>query len=328
MSLESSDFVRRFHGALLIDKPAGISSFGIIEQIQKTMRARWGWKRSELPKMGHGGTLDPFATGLIVLGVGRGVKLSRYFLGSEKTYEGVFKFGETTASGDPTNEVTERCEQLPESRERLQILASQLCAQDYLQTPPMHSAKKVDGKRLYELARQGLEVEREARACRLTNFEIGALEGVHATFKVSCSSGTYIRTLAQDLGRLAGSLGMLESLRRTASGNFEVQDARPLSEILEIVGSGDWESLLVSRAFVPFREVMLRYPHAMATVTEAQMIRRGRQEALDGILSRSRDAQSRAPFLAIFEETAGSLVAVARKENHLWNLERVFSEEA
>src|SRR5512140_1273341 len=130
------------NGALFINKHECISSFGIIELLQKQIREQSGLKRRDLPKLGHGGTLDPFATGLLVVLVGRGVKLARYFLGSTKTYEAVIHFGKTTIPGDPTEPISETSSILPESLEQLQDLAQRLTRQPYLQTPPMHSAKK------------------------------------------------------------------------------------------------------------------------------------------------------------------------------------------
>src|SRR3954462_4957355 len=162
------------HGALLVDKHAGISSFGVIELLQRELCNHWGVRRKELPKIGHGGTLDPFATGLLVICVGRGVKLARYFLGSDKGYEGVIRFGETTVPGDPTAPISETSPNLPTSLEDLRAMAAKLTLQPYLQTPPMHSAKKKDGRPLYELARLGIEVERDPKLCTLRTFEISS----------------------------------------------------------------------------------------------------------------------------------------------------------
>src|SRR4051812_5939989 len=209
------------HGALLVDKHAGVTSFGVIEMLQKELCNHWGVRRKELPKIGHGGTLDPFATGMLVICVGRAVKLARYFLGSDKGYEGIIRFGETTVPGDPTAPISATTLNLPASDAlpALRDLAGKLTAQPYLQTPPMHSAKKKDGRPLYELARQGIEVERDPKLCHLRAFEISSYEPSRAAFSLSCSTGTYVRTLAQDYGKMLGSLALLESLRRVASGS-------------------------------------------------------------------------------------------------------------
>src|SRR5690348_4657881 len=138
------------NGAFLVHKGQGISSFGVIEKIQRFLIEKLQVKKRDLPKMGHGGTLDPFATGLLVVLVGRGVKLARYFLGSHKVYEGVIHFGKTTIPGDPTDPISETSSVIP-TLKQIQVLAHQLTLQPYLQTPPMHSAKKQNGKPLYEL---------------------------------------------------------------------------------------------------------------------------------------------------------------------------------
>src|SRR5690349_10776293 len=143
-------------GALLVNKHAGLSSFGILELLQRQqMNKDPKLRKALLPKMGHGGTLDPFATGLLVVLVGQGVKLARYFLGADKEYQGVIRFGETTLSGDNTDPISETSHQLPPSLESLQAVAFQFTLEPYLQIPPMFSAKKKGGTPLYHLARAG-----------------------------------------------------------------------------------------------------------------------------------------------------------------------------
>ena len=214
-------------GAFLVNKPRGISSFGVIEIFQKyfqdefTNKNGTRPKRKHLPKFGHGGTLDPFATGLLIVLVGRGVKLARYFLGSEKGYESVIRFGQATIPGDPTSPISETSGVLPDSIEQIQEAANKFCEQEYLQIPPMHSAKKRNGVPLYELARQGIEVERKPKSCQLYRFHISAFESPTAKFELQCSSGTYVRTLAQDLGKSLHTVAMLDSLHRTCSGIFQ-----------------------------------------------------------------------------------------------------------
>ncbi|MGK5088703.1 tRNA pseudouridine(55) synthase, partial [Bdellovibrionota bacterium FG-2] len=127
------------NGALLIRKEPGLSSFGVVDALKSQLIQIRKIKPKDLPKLGHGGTLDPFATGLLIVCVGRGVKLARYFLGSRKEYEGLMKFGETTIPGDPTAPISERTDHIPESIEPLQDLARRLTMQPYLQIPPMHS---------------------------------------------------------------------------------------------------------------------------------------------------------------------------------------------
>src|SRR6476620_11722098 len=187
------------NGALLVHKHPGLTSFGIIELLQKSLRSQTGLKRKELPKMGHGGTLDPFASGLLVVLVGQSVKLARYFLGSQKEYEAVIRFGETTLSGDPTCPISDTSSIIPGDLHSIQEAAHSFTLSPYFQVPPMHSAKKQNGIALYELARQGIEVERKPQLCQILEFQIQNYELPKASCKVQCSSGTYIRVLAQDL---------------------------------------------------------------------------------------------------------------------------------
>lgn len=307
------------NGALLVNKHAGVSSFGIIEILEKQFRAAYGIKRSELPKLGHGGTLDPFATGLLVVCVGRAVKLARYFLGSTKTYTARIRFGETTASGDVTDAVTERTERVPSSLEELQNLARELTKQPYLQTPPMHSAKKRDGKPLYELARQGIEVAREPKLCHLHEFAVESYEKPHARIHVRCSAGTYIRTLAQDYGRLLGTLGMLEELNRTGSGEFSLERALTTDEIgRALTESRPWDQL---PCWVPFDRMLESHARAEATPQEAQSLFQGKQAVLFGILKRAEIPESET-LLPLYSRSR--LIAIARKTDGAWALERVF----
>lgn len=320
------------NGAFLINKHAGVSSFGVIELLKGVAMRKYGCKHRELPqelqKMGHGGTLDPFATGLLVVCVGRGVKLSRYFLGSVKGYDATFRFGETTLPGDPTAEVTERCERLPASRESLQNLADRFSAQPYLQTPPMFSAKKKDGKPLYELAREGIEIEREPKLCHLYDFRFTEYRSPEAKASVSCSSGTYIRTLAQDFARFFETVGMLTTLHRTRSGAFRVEQAMSVDEIEKsVIQDGTaWESL---PCFVPFDKLLADYPRADATDDESTSLIQGRQNVLFSILQRVSPTEVKpgeahhSDAVAIYSK--GRLLAIARQENSVWGLERVFS---
>lgn len=324
---------RELDGALLINKHAGISSFGLIELLQRQLLAKGGLKRKDLPKIGHGGTLDPFATGLVVVLVGRSVKLARYFLGATKAYEGLIKFGETTVPGDPTSPVTESSLILPDSLAALQDLAHRLTLQPYSQTPPMHSAKKQNGRPLYELARQGIEVEREPKLCQLYDFQIQSYEAPTAQFSLRCSSGTYVRTLAQDLGRLMGTVALLSTLNRTSSGIFNVKNAWTIDQIEEeTINSSKpekkWNEL---PCWVPFDQLLAGYERAEATAAEREEIHQGKQNALFNILKRvtspEHRSSSKKDCVAIY--CADSLFAIARKGEDekmpdVWSIERVF----
>ncbi len=256
------DWLDRFHGFLLVDKPEGITSQDAITRLQHALVERSGGrlKKRDLPSMGHGGTLDPFATGLLVVAVGDGVKLTRYLLGSDKSYAAEIAFGARTASGDRTNEVVERTDRLPRDGEALVRAAAGFLAAPYLQTPPMYSAKKIEGVPLYELARKGLTVERTAIPCTVREFAIestgesptGGIASARA--RATVSSGTFIRTLAEDLAVRAESLAHLTSLRRLASGRLSLDRALPLSAFAEALGENRaWSDL---PCFIPFHRAM------------------------------------------------------------------------
>lgn len=319
------------NGALIIQKHAGVSSFGIIEDLQRQLMDARGMKKRDLPKLGHGGTLDPFATGLLAVCSGRAVKLARYFLGATKTYTGTIRFGETTVPGDPTDPISERSDVFPSSLEEIRAMAEKFASQPYLQTPPMHSAKKQDGKPLYELARQGIEVEREPKLCHLYRFEILTYEKPHATFRVVCSSGTYIRTLAQDFGRLLGTVAMLDTLHRSGVGALTDGNAWTVEQVGEAIRAGkNWDEL---PCWVPFDQLLEGYPQAQATSEEAEALFQGRQGVLFNILKRAegRPVESiptvtgQDSCIMIYQDR--SLVAVSRRVETGWELERVFLPE-
>lgn len=316
MAVSSADA----HGALLIRKPVGVSSFGAVDVLQKAL----GLKRADRPKMGHGGTLDPFATGLLVICVGRGVKLARYFLGSKKTYTATARLGQATPSGDPTLPVHERSERMPASLAQIQAAADAMRATPYLQTPPMFSAKKKDGVPLYELAREGLEVERQPKRCELHRFEVREFSAPDVRFEVVCSAGTYIRTLAQDLAARLGTLAHLTQLERTASGRFSLKDAWELEDVVQKTREGvAWTSL---SCWVPFNAMLEGFEKAEISAEEQTALIQGRQQVLRTIVARHPSLSSGSAELATLY-FGPELLAIARRENGSWGLERVFLPE-
>ena len=211
-------------GALLVDKPAGPTSHDVVDAI----RRRFGIK-----KVGHCGTLDPGATGLLIIVLGRGTKLSERLMGDDKVYEGTIKFGEATDSYDADGELTAS---LPVPLLTLEQLNEEAATYigDQMQVPPMVSAIKKDGVPLYKLARKGVEVEREPRLIHIYNFRFTEYAEPQGKFRVACTKGTYIRSLAHDLGQKVGCGAHLTALRRSASGKFDVTDAKPLDDILKL----------------------------------------------------------------------------------------------
>jgi tRNA pseudouridine55 synthase len=209
---------------LLIDKPAGPTSHDVVAAIRR---------RFELKKVGHCGTLDPNATGLLIIVLGRATKLSERLMGDDKVYEGTIKFGETTASHDADGEITATRPVPPLTLEQLNAEAAGYVG-DLMQTPPMVSAIKKDGVPLYKLARQGIEIERVPRLVHIYHFRFTTCAPPLGEFCVACTKGTYIRSLAHDLGEKLGCGAHLTTLRRTASGKFDVAQALTLKAVLKL----------------------------------------------------------------------------------------------
>ena len=211
-------------GAVLIDKPSGPTSHDIVDEIRARFR---------LKKVGHCGTLDPNATGLMIVLLGRGTKLSEKLMSDDKVYSGWIKFGETTNSYDADGEVLETKPVPPLTVDQLNEATENFLG-DQMQTPPMVSAVKVAGVPLYKLARKGVEVERKARLIHIYNFRFTQYEEPFGFFCVGCTKGTYVRSLAHELGQKLGCGAHLATLRRTASGKFDVADAIQYEEALKL----------------------------------------------------------------------------------------------
>jgi len=321
--MSSLGWLTQFHGFLLLDKPAGITSQDVITLMQRMLIARSGTpptiKKRDLPRMGHGGTLDPFATGVLVIAVGNGTKLARYLTDSEKTYEAEVSFGSRTSSGDLTNEVIERTEALPESRAALEAAASSFLGGEYIQLPPMYSAKKIEGTPLYELARKGLEVDRASVSCQVKEFKVLGVDSAEKPTKAEIlarvSAGTYIRTLAEDFAKRAGSLAHLTRLRRTAAGPFKIENAIPLAELEK---AENWMQL--SKAFTPFHLCLReKIPSLEITDAESMTIIHGLKSVIESLEPRLPTDSNRT---ALYHH--GELRAVFARGDEGWDFERVF----
>jgi tRNA pseudouridine55 synthase len=214
-------------GALLIDKPSGPTSHDIVH----ALRRQFGLK-----KVGHAGTLDPAATGLLILLLGRGTKLSERLMSDDKVYAGKIKFGETTNSHDADGEIFSSLPVPPLTLEELNAAAEEFLG-DQMQTPPMVSAVKQGGVPLYKLARKGLEVPREPRLIHIYSFRFSHYEEPLGDFRIACTKGTYVRTLAHELGQKLACGAHLHSLRRIASGKYDVADAVPFEDALKLTRS-------------------------------------------------------------------------------------------
>ena len=211
-------------GAILIDKPAGPTSHDVVDAIRRQFQFK---------KVGHCGTLDPNATGLLIIVLGRGTKLSEKLMSSDKVYEGTIKFGETTDSYDADGELTASLPVPPTTLDELNQLAATFVG-DQMQMPPMVSAVKKGGVPLYKLARKGIEVERAARLIHVYNFRFSDYHEPFGRFRVACTKVTYVRSLAHELGQKLGCGAHLATLRRTASGKFDVADSIEFETALDL----------------------------------------------------------------------------------------------
>jgi len=215
-------------GAILIDKPVGPTSHDVVDAIRR---------RFQIKKVGHCGTLDPNATGLLIIVLGRGTKLSEKLMGDDKVYEGTIKFGETTDSYDTDGEITASLPVPLLTLEQLNEEAAKFIG-DQMQMPPMVSAIKKNGVPLYKLARKGIEVEREPRLIHIYNFRFTEYAEPLGKFRVACTKGTYVRSIAHDLGQKLGCGAHLTTLRRSVSGKFDVADATKFDDIMNLTAAG------------------------------------------------------------------------------------------
>ena len=206
------------HGLAIIDKPAGVTSHDVVNQMRKILGER---------RIGHAGTLDPDATGVLLVGVGYVTRLMQFLSGMDKTYEAEVVFGVETNTLDSAGQVTARHDMTGITIEQVRNAALKLTG-DILQVPPMVSAIRVDGKRLHELAREGIEIERKPRPVTVRSFAVQPTDDpLVVRISVNVSSGTYVRTLAADLGTLLGGGSHLRKLRRTSVGDFTISESHP-----------------------------------------------------------------------------------------------------
>ena len=211
-----------FDGILLVDKPTGWTSHDVVAKIRSHFR---------LNKVGHGGTLDPMATGLLVLLIGRATKCSSTIMSGDKTYSGTIQLGRTTTTQDIEGEILNESD--PSAVTEKEIKKALLAfTGEIQQQPPMVSAIKKDGIALYKLARKGIEIERQTRTVHIQRFEITNFKNPFTDVVIECSKGTYVRTLAHDLGEALGCGGCLSALRRDASGPLHIDQAHTLNDIL------------------------------------------------------------------------------------------------
>jgi tRNA pseudouridine55 synthase len=248
-------------GVIVVDKPQGWTSHDVVAKARRIAQTR---------KVGHLGTLDPLATGVLPLVIGRATRLAQFYTRSDKIYEGMVRFGWSTDSydsdGTPTSEKTEP--QLDAARLESYL---ETFRGEFLQTPPAVSAKKVDGRRAYELARKSVPVALEPVKVHVYELTVLEVRGAEVRLRAHCSAGTYMRSIAHDLGQLAGCGAHLAELRRLASGEFEIAQARTVSQLEELAAS---ERLL--DALVPAAQLLTGFPTVFVDDLTATQIRNGR----------------------------------------------------
>lgn len=275
-------------GVLLVDKPEGMTSAGAIRSLKGSLGR---------VKVGHVGTLDPFASGLLPLCLGEATKIAGHLLLERKTYRGRIQLGRTTDTLDATGRVVESAA-VPELTSAAVEAVTRRFTGRQLQIPPMYSAIKRGGVPLYRLAREGIEVERAPREIEIAALVLRPVGATTLEFEVSCSKGTYVRVLAADLGRALGTVAHLEQLRRTRVGRFAVE-AAVLPETLCSSAVADWPIVSIGDALQELRQ----FPLASSAV---RTLRRGQQEPL-GDLPAGRPGET-----ALVLGGAGEVVAVVQ----------------
>lgn len=284
-------------GLLIVDKPSGATSADVVRVVKRVLRC----------KTGHLGTLDPFATGVLPLCLGEGTKLAPFLNEDDKEYEGVIRLGRSTDTGDVTGATIETAAVTPTTQIALDGIAQRFLGQQ-MQTPPMYSAIKREGVPLYKLARRGIEVERKARSIVISALSLILVDASGLRFHVASSKGTYVRVLAEDIARALGTVGHVESLRRTRFGCFGIAQAVALEEI----DSGSQRIIGLRDSLPGMREVVLD-PDA------AQRARGGYEPVLRSL------APGRQGEHAKLIDAYGDLVAVVVSEaSGSWRFARVF----
>lgn len=253
---------RAVHGILLLDKPTGMSSNAALQVVKRLFNAQ---------KAGHTGSLDPLATGLLPICLGEATKITSYLLDSDKKYQGTAKLGIRTNTADAEGDVLQT-RPVPILSDDTLEMALDSFRGEISQIPPMHSALKLNGKPLYELARQGIEVERKPR--NVTIFELQKLgfDKDELELFVHCSKGTYIRTLAEDLGEILECGAHLSALRRVAAGPFDIKQSITLEKLIELAeqGMGELDKLLL-----PMHVALADWPEINLTANSAYYVRQG-----------------------------------------------------
>lgn len=281
------------NGIIIIDKPLGRTSHDMVYEMRKV---------TGIKKIGHTGTLDPMATGVLPVCIGSATKMADMLTLSDKSYIAELVLGRTTDTQDADGKVLTECE-VNCSEEEIRCAVNSFVG-EIEQVPPMYSAIKQNGKKLYELARQGIEVERKPRKVTINSIDILEIIGERVKIDVSCSKGTYIRTLCEDIGKKLGVGAYMNTLRRTRTGQFTIEESHTLSEIKELKENGGIESIIIpaDRMFAEYPAVMLN-PKQVKSVTNG--VAMTYREGQEGQTYRVYDNENK--FLCISRITDGRL---------------------
>ena len=294
---------QQISGILNIDKPAGMTSHDAVDRVRRISGQR---------RVGHAGTLDPLATGVLVVCLGQATRVAEYLMASDKVYRAQIRLGVSTDTHDAEGEVTATAEVNLGEEEAREAMASFTGA--IQQVPPMYSALKREGTPLYKLARQGITVGREPRSVEIHNIQLLDWNPPLLTMRVECSPGTYIRALARDLGQKLGCGAHLQSLTRLASGHFTLEEAVSLDELAEAFAQGDWQEFIH-----PLDEALLDFGPVVVDAQTEKRIRHGQQVQAPATCETGelRRAYSK----------KGELIAILRHDPQtgLWQPKKVFT---
>ena len=303
---------QQISGILNMDKPAGMTSHDVVDRVRQMAGQR---------RVGHAGTLDPLATGVLVVCLGQATRVAEFLMDSDKVYRAEIRLGVSTDTHDAEGEVTAIAEVNVGEEEVRRALASFVGS--IQQVPPMYSALKREGTPLHRLARQGITVEREARSVEIHNIELLDWAPPVLTIRVACSPGTYIRALARDLGQKLGCGAHLQSLTRLASGHFTLENAVSLDELAEAFAQGNWQELIH-----PLDEALLDFEPVVIDAETEQRIRHGQQVQAPPLAPPKRGGIEGGVCRA-YSQT-GELIGILRydAQTGLWQPKKVFNHKA
>jgi tRNA pseudouridine55 synthase len=288
-------------GILIIDKPSGLTSHAVVQRVRRATKTR---------QAGHAGTLDPMATGVLVVCLGQATRVSEYLLGHDKTYRATIRLGVETNTYDADGEVVATNE-VKVDRAGVERALTQF-AGEIQQVPPMYSALKREGQKLYELARQGIEIERAARSVIVYSIELRGYQAPDVVIDVRCSAGTYIRSIAHDLGAALGTGGHLIDLRRTAAGPFTIEQAVSVESFEAAAREDRWPPLLhpIDEALSDWPLAVIGEPDRLRALNGAPIF----SLKLTGARCRAHDEQGNLIALLVFDQ-----------KKHWWRAEKVLT---